>query len=490
MKRLVFLLAAVLVLGATEPARAQMGQTLNLQEAIRIAQDGSPDAEVARLRFAGARWGHEVFEARYLPSVALTGSAPGLERSINEVTQPDGSIEFKPQSRLISRANVVVSQRLPWTGTDIFVASRLGRLDLMGSRELSQWNAAPFSIGISQPVFQFNSMKWERRVEPLSYEVDRRRLSEDRARVAEEVADRFFGAYIARMNEENAAFRVATNDTIYTLSKQRYKIGKIAENELLQSELQLLNAQNALSSARIESEQALQALKLELGLDYDTSFELVPPDGTPDLHVDPEAAVAQARQRRPAFANLRLQTLLAERDLERARKENGFSARIEASYGLNQQARQLRGAYRDPLNQQAFGVNFEVPILQWNAGDAQVEAARVEQQQAELEAEIQRRELDQEVYFEARQLGLLRRQVEIAAKADTVAARRFEVARNRYRIGKIDITDLFNAQREKDEAQRDFFQKLRQFWTSYYRLRRLTLYDFAEERPVLPGESR
>ena len=92
--------------------------------------------------------------------------------------------------------------------------------------------------------------------------------------------------------------------------------------------------------------------------------------------------------------------------------------------------------------------------------------------------------MEQEVFFEVLQLQQLQQQVRIAAKADTVAARRFEVAKNRYLIGKIDITDLFNAQREKDTARRNFFQTLRQFWTSYFNVRRLTLYDFTQNQPL------
>ncbi|MEM6647605.1 MAG: TolC family protein, partial [Bacteroidota bacterium] len=52
-------------------------------------------------------------------------------------------------------------------------------------------------------------------------------------------------------------------------------------------------------------------------------------------------------------------------------------------------------------------------------------------------------------------------------------------ARNRYSIGSIDITELFNAQQAKDSARRAYIQELRSFWVSYFQLRRLTLYDFA-----------
>ena len=73
----------------------------------------------------------------------------------------------------------------------------------------------------------------------------------------------------------------------------------------------------------------------------------------------------------------------------------------------------------------------------------------------------------------------------IAAKADTVAAKQFEVARNRYIIGKITNDALYLAQNEKDAAVLAYVQALRTYWTSYYHLRRVTLYDFATKRELV-----
>ena len=74
--------------------------------------------------------------------------------------------------------------------------------------------------------------------------------------------------------------------------------------------------------------------------------------------------------------------------------------------------------------------------------------------------------------------------VDIAAKADTVAAKRFEVAYNRYVIGKIGVDNLYIAQNEKDQALVAYIQALRGYWNAHYRLRRLTLYDFTTGRVI------
>jgi len=72
----------------------------------------------------------------------------------------------------------------------------------------------------------------------------------------------------------------------------------------------------------------------------------------------------------------------------------------------------------------------------------------------------------------------------LVAKADSVAAKRFEVAYNRYVIGRITIDNLYIAQAEKDQAVLQYVQGLRGYWAAVYRLRRTTLFDFVAGRPI------
>jgi outer membrane protein TolC len=125
--------------------------------------------------------------------------------------------------------------------------------------------------------------------------------------------------------------------------------------------------------------------------------------------------------------------------------------------------------------------------VQWGGGRAQVEAARADQDRVEYATRANREALQHEVYYTALQLTQAGRQLAIAAKADTVADKRFEVAKNRYVIGKIGIGDLYIAQSEKDGALLSYVQSLRGFWLAYYGIRRLTLYDFVVGRAIDPS---
>ncbi|MDE5550821.1 MAG: TolC family protein, partial [Bacteroidaceae bacterium] len=66
---------------------------LNLQDAIRLAQQQSPSAQRARNTFLSAYWHYRYYRANYLPSVTLS-SSPYINKEMNKITQSDGTAMF------------------------------------------------------------------------------------------------------------------------------------------------------------------------------------------------------------------------------------------------------------------------------------------------------------------------------------------------------------------------------------------------------------
>ncbi len=127
---------------------------------------------------------------------------------------------------------------------------------------------------------------------------------------------------------------------------------------------------------------------------------------------------------------------------------------------------------------------MQLPLWQWGAHSNTVEAAKADRDAARTNAELSRAQVDLNARIAALQLTQSRLGLVIAAKADTVATKRFEVAYNRYMIGRITIDNLYLAQNEKDQSRVSYAQALRAYWTAYYQLRKLTLYDFETGRPI------
>ena len=87
-----------------------------------------------------------------------------------------------------------------------------------------------------------NALKWDAREQDLRAVSADREYLEAREDVAVNTATAFFDLFSARLALDNAASKVAINDTLFNLNKGRFEVGKIGENDLLQSELALLQA--------------------------------------------------------------------------------------------------------------------------------------------------------------------------------------------------------------------------------------------------------
>lgn len=466
-----------------EPSAAS--RTLTLEEAIKLSERQGLAAEAARSARDVARWRDQAFSARLFPQVRLAGNAADLDRGINPITLPNGETQFIRQAQNQSSLGVSVAQQLPWTGGELTVSSLMSRIDLFGDQSSQYWQTTPFVVGLRQEIFRTRTFNWDRRENDLSATVAERRYLEAREDVAGQTANAYFDLYAAQLAFANATANSAVNDTLYTLNKGRYEVGKIGENDLLQSELALLRARASLDGARLEQERAEAALRRTLNLPKGERLEAAAPVGAPIAVADPDQAVAQALGGASAIREAELDVTRARRRVSEARSANGFGATLAAQVGFNQTAAAFGEAYQSPLGKQRLQLAVSMPIIQWGGGRADVQAARADEARAATTARARRESLEEDARFAALQLVQAGRMLTISTKADTVAAKRFDVAKNRYVIGKIGIGELYIAQQEKDGALQSYVQALRGYWAAYYRLRRVTLYDFAEGRPIV-----
>lgn len=482
------LLALCAVLLWPAALRAQQPLTLTLAEAIEMAQRQGHQARAARASVESARDRDAAFGARHLPQLSMVGTLPAYNRSIIPVLQPDGSTQYRAQEQTSSSLTATMSQILPVTGGTFFVSSSLSRLTVSGQQEIRSWTSTPFQVGLRQDIFRPNTDRWNRRQQDAQIEVSERLYLESMEEIAIQTTQAFFNVYAARSALENAITNAAVNDTLYTLNKGRYEVGRIGENDLLQSELALLRARSAIQSAQLDYDRAVAALRLAVNLAPGTPIEVEMPREVPEVQADTALAVAQALQNRSTVADAQLQDVLARRRVSEARLANGVGATVQASYGFNATAPEAGLAYQNLLEARQFSLSVELPLWQWGARSQDVAAARADQERSAELAQASLAQTAHDAHFAALELAQARQNVLLAAKADSVAGKRFEVAYNRYVIGRITIDNLYIAQSEKDQALNDFVRALQRYWLAYYQLRLATLYDFREDHPIRAGQ--
>ncbi len=470
--------------------QALQGQALTLQDAIAMGQRQGPAAQVARSARDAARDRDQSFNARLLPQVMLSGQAANLNHGINPITQPDGSTEFIGQAQNQSTLGLAVAQNIPLTGGQISIGSQVSRIDLFGDQNGRIYQTTPVLLSLQQDLFKPRELVWNERVQSLSATVAERGYFEAREDVAGTIAGAFFDFYAGQMTYDNEAANASVNDTLYTLNKGRFEVGKIGENDLLNSELQLLRSRASVDDAKLTRDRAEAALRRMIVYPEGRALSIVTPDSIPTIDADPDVAVREALKNASAMQQNELDKTQAQREITEARLNNRFNATVQATVGFNATSSAFGQSYQSPLGKQSLIVGVNMPMLQWGAGHSDVEAARADDQRTAANNKSRRDALVEDARFSALAVAQAQRNVLLSAKADTVAAKRFDVAKNRYVIGKIAISDLYIAQNEKDAAVLAYVQSLRGYWTAYYHLRRATLYDFATKKELADERER
>jgi outer membrane protein TolC len=125
MKKII-LLTALFLAGKTSAQEETMSLTLG--QAIEIAQQNSPEAEMARHTYRAAYWNYRFYKANYLPSVTLS-SSPYFNRQISKITQGDGTDLFVKQNQLGVDMQLNINQNIWFTGGNLFVQTNAQRMD-------------------------------------------------------------------------------------------------------------------------------------------------------------------------------------------------------------------------------------------------------------------------------------------------------------------------------------------------------------------------
>ncbi|WP_020597981.1 TolC family protein [Spirosoma panaciterrae] len=480
MNRIYYFLFGLLVITGQTFGQAQV---VTLNEVLQLAQSQSVASKRAATQQRTNVWSYRSFLAQFKPQLSLDGTLPNFTRSYVQVVQPDGNIRFEPVSYNNSTLNLSLSQTIAPTGGTLFIQKQIQRFDNF-IQNSTLYNGVPFGIGLNQPLFQFNVMRWDRRIQPLLYAEGNQQLLENLEQVSLSATTLYFDLLVAQVNLQIAETNRANNDTLYRIALHKLDLGRISQNDLLQLQMGVLNAEKDLASARQTAAVASLKLKTFIGARDDRPFELVIPSQLPMLTVDVKRALDEATSNRSAAIAFRRRQLEADRDLDKARKNNGLNALLTAGYGLSNQGPNLGDIYVKPQNREYISLQFTLPIMTWGRAQATVETAKANRELTHQTVEQDKLTFEQEIFTQVTLLQMLRQQVTLTAQADQIGQSRYQIAQDRFKLSDLSVTDLSIATQEKDRARRDAILALRDFWQAYFTLRLLTLYDFETNQKI------
>jgi outer membrane protein TolC len=487
MNRKIFICFAVLLFICNSLPVSAQGDTSNLknirlmsfEEVISTARGQSPMAVTARHQFRASYWEYRSYKAGYLPNLSMSATLPDLNRSIEKISLEEGDI-FAERKQIGTMGSLQLSQNIPFTGGNIYVSSDLQRIDFLNADGGTSYLSNPVSIGLRQPINGYNEMKWEKLIGPLRYEEAKKDYINALENVSLRAVNYFFDLALAQKNLEISHQNYSNADTLYKIAKGRYQLGTIAENELLQMELAMLNAGTSLNESKIDL--AIQKFQLNsfLGFSQEDDIALIIPEKIPSN----EVRLAQALENNPDVLARQRQLIQARQSVAQAKAGKGLNADLVASFGLSQSGDKFDGLYVNPQQQERIRLGIEIPIMDWGLSRGKYKMAQSAQEVVKTNVAQAEMDFEQEVLLQVMQFNLQDDQLQIAAKADTIARMRYEVSKQRFLIGRISVLDLNVALQEKDIATRAYVAALRNYWNYFFNMRSLTLFDWINNQTL------
>jgi outer membrane protein len=457
---------------------------LTLQQVVELAKKNAIAAKQATTVRETKYWEWRTFKSNYQPQLALSGILPGYNKSYTQIVQPNGTILFQPVHNDNSSLALNFSQSLTATGGTIYGTTQLQRFDDF-DRHNTLYNGVPYGIGYSQPLFQFNALRWDKKIEPLKYNESKQAYIESQEKIAITVAGYFFDLLLAQVNLHVAELNLTNTQNILRVANLKFELGKVSKNEILQLQLEQLNAKKDVGTAMRDMEIATLNLRSYTGQEGTEKIALEVPGAVSDVAISTDKVLSEALENRSDAIAFVRRVAEAKRDVAKAKGQNGLVATLTANVGFSNSASNIPDIYRSPQDQQVVQLQFSLPILDWGRSKSREKTAEANEQFTNYAVEQDKQTFKQQIVTQVTLFNMMKDQMTLTSQADSIASAKYQIARERYVLGDLSITDLSIAFKENDQAKRDYVASLRDFWSAYYQLRYLSLYDFEKQQKII-----
>ena len=465
--------------------QAQNTITLTLDQTITLAADSSLEAFRSKNLYMSSYWEFRSFKAGRLPSLTLNLTPGRYNRSIAQVYDYDNNLYvYRQQQSLNSNAGLSVIQNFDLLGGTFFMNTNLDYFRNFGGVTYTQYSSVPVRIGYQQSLLGYNPFKWDKKIEPLKYEKAKKQLIHDLENIAEQSVRYFFNLAMAQATFDLEEDNVSKTETLYLNGEKLYEILSIDQTELLTLKLDHTNAVNSLKRADIALKRAMFNLASFLNLDKNTIIRLRLPSYPKDMEISADKALAEARSNNPDLLGFEQNILVDQRNVDRAQKESMFNATLTASVGFNQVAGTLSDVYRDPLRQDIVSLSVSIPLVDWGVRKGRYNMAKNNLAITEIRARQGEISIEQDVIMTVSDFNIQKDMITSDVEALELAADIYSKTHQRFLNGSVDLNTLMRARQNEQQAMRNYVSTLESYWSSYFKIRRLTLFDFEYNLPI------
>jgi outer membrane protein TolC len=449
-----------------------------MKQVISMAQQRSIAGMVNKNVFASAYWNYRSYKADRLPSLNLSAGLFNIDRSLLALQDAGtGAINYRNVYTLSNDMSLYIQQKISATGGTLSLSSGLRRLDQFSPDNLTYYSQ-PITLTYMQPLWSFNAQKWSKIIEPHNFERAKLEYLEAMEGVTIQAVNYFWGLAMAELNYEIAEGNYQNSKRLYQIAQERFKLGSIKRDEVLQLELKVLNDSLSINTSNLDYTSQRNRLASFIGITENTDIELLIDYTLPGLQLKYDNVLGAALRNSSFELNRKIEKLQAERAIAQAKANRGISVSFNARFGLSQTGETFSKAYSHLRDQQVAGFSVGFPIMDWGVGEGRVRMARSSAETIGYRQEQAMIDYQQDIFVKVMEFNAQQMQCDVSMRANDIAIERFTLSVDNFTRGTLSVTELNTAQSEKDVARRSYLQSLNDYWNYYFTLRRMSLYDY------------
>ncbi len=401
------LIAAAPVLAQTEPGSPQPGDSISLDDAVRLALEHSPTIAQSEGAVQSAAWGERAAIGNFLPSL-----------SVNSGASKASTQRFNSQTNTITSGS-----------SDSYSASASASIDIFtGGRRMAE---------LKQAKAQTNSAEAS--------------LVQQQFQTVLQTKQAFFDVLSADELIRVANSRIEQAQEALTAAQRRSDVGTATRSDVLRSQLELTTARSSLLQARTTKKTATFALGRLVGTEGPVEALGGTLDEPAPLALPDSQIVALVVGDAPTVVAAKAAVSSADASVRAQRAQYLPSVRLSSGYDWFNNVAALANGTKS----WSMRLSLSYPIFNGFQREQSNAQASIDADVARYRLEDTRRQARAQVASLLASLELANEQVNLAKEALAVAQEDMRVQEERYRLGASTILDRITSQINLVQAETD-----------------------------------
>ncbi len=368
-------------------------KTLTIDDVFEIAFKNSKDIKILNNNFEKAKIENSLFKISGLPKVNTSVSLP-YQRSISEVIQANGSQRFIERNFLNSSLNLNISQLLPFTGGTLNVTSSINN-NRDFNNKISSFSSNWVNVSYQQSINGFNSYKWEKKINRLSFKKDSIDFLKEKYKLKYDISKIYLDLSIASLKIDLLKQNIFKTEKVLIEIEEKFKFGRILKIDLDQLKITLNQLNNQLLNSKTAYDSGLKNLFSKINYD---NFETIDLKNVEFTAFNIDVNLLKKSIKLNDFAIIKSsKQIQSEAKIDKVKKEGAVSMNLQFGLGLNSTATEFSNLYELPSQSQFVTISTKIPILDWGLSSKNLQIAKLEKENLDLELLEQEVELEEKV---------------------------------------------------------------------------------------------